>query len=87
MAKEYYYLTEEDMKILRETFKIPEERIGDYDRFFDGLQTGVRRLSTIIKNYGLCEMNKDALSTIVKLHGYNYETVEDMVFYEKPREK
>ena len=87
MEIKYYYLTKEDLKILRETFKIPEDRIGDYDRFLDGLQTGIRRFSTITKNYAIGAMSKDALTTIVKLHGYNYETVDDIVFYEKPKGK
>jgi hypothetical protein len=44
---------------------MPEEKIGDYDRFG--------------------EMSKDAITTIVKLHGYNYETVEDIVFMKKAK--
>jgi hypothetical protein len=87
METTYFHLTEEDLKTLRETFKINEDKIGDYDRLLDGLKCGMVRLSRIKDNYGLGVMNEDALRTIAKLHGYNYETIMDIIFGLKKRGK
>ena len=85
MGIAYHHLAAEDLKILRETFKISEGKIGDYDRFLDGLKRGMIRFSSIIKDYAIGELSRDAITTIVKLHGYNYETVEDIVFMKKAK--
>jgi hypothetical protein len=83
----YFHLTEEDKKILKDTFKIPISQWGNYDRFLDGIWGGMDRESKIRDNYGLPPLNNDALYTIVKLHGYAFESIEDHIIYPKKKVK
>ena len=87
MDETFFYLDEQDVKNLKVGFKIPTDKLGDYDRFLDGLKTGMVRRSRIVDNYGISDINEDALMTIVSKHGYDYLVVKDVIFSKKEKVK
>ena len=86
-TNDYYYLTKEDMDLLKKTFKIPPGLWKSYDLFLDGIHGGMTRASKIKENYALPDLNGDALWTILNSHGYAFELVEDHIIYPKKKVK